>query len=116
MALIAALSRLWETLGTDPQLLNLSNEIINHTPPPPGPPVIVTPREVYFCNEIIQLMENVHLDLKLDDTFDDPDNAGWKDLFLKCSRSATFRIVWDKSCGTYGKRFHYFCRRKLNLK
>jgi hypothetical protein len=111
-----ALSRLWETLGTDPQLLNLSNEIINHTPPPPGPPSIVTPREFYFCNEIIQLMENVHLDLKLDDTWDDPDNAGWKDLFLKCSRSATFRIVWEKSCDTYGKRFHYFCRRKLNLK
>lgn len=111
-----ALSGLWETLGTDPHLLNLSNEIINHTPPPPGPPVVVTPREFYFCNEIIQLMENVHLDLKLDDTWDDPDNAGWKDLFLKCSRSATFRIVWEKSYGTYGKRFHYFCRRKLNLK
>ena len=60
-------------------------------------------------------MENVHLDLKLDDTWDDPDNAGWKDLFLKCSRSATFRIVWEKSSSTYGKRFHYFCRRKLNL-
>ena len=111
-----ALSRLWETLGTDLDLRGLSNEIINHTPPPPGPPVVVTPREFYFCNEIIQLMENVHLDLKLDDTWDDPDNAGWKDLFLKCSRSATFRIVWEKSCDTYGKRFHYFCRRKLNLK
>ncbi len=110
-----ALSKLWDALGTDPLLLNLSNEIINHTPPPPGPPGIVTPREFYFCNEIIQLMENVHLDLKLDDTWDDPDNAGWKDLFLKCSRSATFRIVWEKSSSTYGKRFHYFCRRKLNL-
>lgn len=111
-----ALSKLWETLGTDPALLRLSNEIITHTPPPPMPPAAVTPREFYFCNEIIQLMENVHLDLKLDDTWDDPDNAGWKDLYLKCSRSATFRIVWEKSCGTYGKRFHYFCRRKLNLK
>jgi len=111
-----SLSRLWETLGKDPALQNLSNEIINHTPPPPGRPVAVSPREFYFCNEIIQLMENVHLDLHLDDTWDDPDNAGWKDLFLKCSRSATFRIVWDKSCGTYGKRFHYFCKRKLNLK
>jgi hypothetical protein len=111
-----ALSRLWETLGTDPLLLHLSNEIINHTPPPPGPPAFVTPREFYFCNELIQLMENVHLDLKLDDTWDDPDNAGWKDLFLKCSRSATFRMVWEKSYGTYGKRFHYFCKRKLNLK
>jgi hypothetical protein len=60
-------------------------------------------------------MENVHLDLKLDDTFDDPDNAGWKDLFMKCSRSATFRFVWEKSHNTYGKRFQYFCKRKLNL-
>lgn len=110
-----SLSRLWETLGKDPDLSNLSNEIINHTPPPPGRPAAVTPREFYFCNEIIQLMENVHLDLHLDDTWDDPDNAGWKDLFLKCSRSGTFRIVWDKSCSTYGKRFHYFCKRKLNL-
>ena len=110
-----SLSRLWETLGKDPDLRNLSNEIINHTPPPPGRPTAVTPREFYFCNEIIQLMENVHLDLQLDDTWDDPDNAGWKDLFLKCSRSGTFRIVWNKSCSTYGKRFHYFCKRKLNL-
>jgi hypothetical protein len=110
-----SLSRLWKELGKDPALGNLSNEIINHTPPPPGRPAAVTPREFYFCNQIIQLMENVHLDLKLDDTWDDPDNAGWKDLFLRCSRSGTFRIVWDKSCSTYGKRFHYFCRRKLNL-
>jgi hypothetical protein len=111
-----ALSKLWEKLGTDPALSRLSNEIITHTPPPPVPALAVTSREFYFCNEIIQLMENVHLDLKLDDTWDDPDNAGWKDLFLKCSRSSTFRIVWEKSRGTYGKRFHYFCRRKLNLK
>jgi len=110
-----ALSALWETLGKDPDLLRLSNEIINHTPPKPGPPVKVAPREFYFCNEIIQLMENVHLDLKLDDTFDDPDNAGWKDLFLKCSRSATFQSVWEKSRNTYGKRFQYFCKRRLNL-
>jgi hypothetical protein len=109
------LIQLWETLGKDAALRNLSNEIINHTPPPPGRPTVVTPREFYFCNEIIQLMENVHLDLDLDDTWDDPDNAGWKDLFLKCSRSATFRVVWEKSNGTYGKRFHNFCRRKLNL-
>ena len=109
------LSKLWETLGKDPDLRILSNEIINHTPPPPGWPASVSPREFYFCNEIIQLMENVHLDLHLDDTWDDPDNAGWKDLFLKCSRSGTFRIVWEKSCGTYGRRFHYFCKRKLNL-
>jgi hypothetical protein len=110
-----SLSRLWDELGKDPALRTLSNEIINHTPPPPGRPVAVTPREFYFCNQIIQLMENVHLDLKLDDTWDDPDNAGWKDLFQRCSRSGTFRIVWDKSCTTYGKRFHNFCKRKLNL-
>jgi|GEM_PF-437022 len=111
----SALSKLWETLGTDPQLLNLSNQIINHTPPPPGRPLMVTPREFYFCNELIQLMENVHLDLKLDDTWDDPDNAGWKDLFLKCARSGTFRMVWEKSRSTYGKRFDNFCKRRLNL-
>jgi hypothetical protein len=110
-----SLSLLWDALGKDPDLRNLSNEIINHTPPPPGRPAAVTPREFYFCNQIIQLMENVHLDLHLDDTWDDPDNAGWKDLFLRCSRSGTFRIVWEKSSSTYGKRFHYFCRRKLNL-
>jgi hypothetical protein len=111
-----ALSRLWQTLGTDPNLLRLSNEILCHTPPRPGPPSVITAREYYFCSEILQLMEDAYLDLHLDDAWDDAGNAGWKDLFLKLSRSATFRIVWEKSCGASGRPFRYFCRRKLNLK
>ena len=69
----------------------------------------------YFCNSLIQLMESVYLDLKLDLEHDHPDNRGWMNLFKHCSWSGMFRATWAISASSYGARFQTFCHRLLGL-
>jgi Patatin-like phospholipase len=69
----------------------------------------------YFCNSLIQLMESVYLDLKLDQEHDHPDNRGWMNLFKHCSWSGMFRATWAISASSYGARFQTFCRRLLGI-
>jgi hypothetical protein len=67
------------------------------------------------CLELIQLMENVFLDLRLDDFWNHPDNRGWMMLFTRFARSPKFREVWNANRSTYGIRFEYFCSQHLGL-
>ncbi len=69
----------------------------------------------YFCNSLIQLMENVYLDLNLDHDYAHPDHRGWMNLFKHWSWSGLFRATWAISAATYGHRFQAFCRRRLDL-
>ncbi|HLJ50397.1 MAG TPA: hypothetical protein VKU01_30500 [Bryobacteraceae bacterium] len=69
----------------------------------------------YFCAQLIQIMESVYLDLKLDSDSDHPDNRGWMNLFRHWSRSGMFRVTWAVAACTYGARFQSFCRQKLLL-
>ena len=69
----------------------------------------------YICNQMIQLMENVYLDLKLEQEYDHPDTRGWMNLFKHWSWSGMFRVTWAISAGTYGLRFQSFCQRRLGL-
>ncbi|MEJ2592101.1 MAG: hypothetical protein P8178_11995 [Candidatus Thiodiazotropha sp.] len=69
----------------------------------------------YLCNNLIQLMENVYLDLHLEEEHDHPDNRGWMNLFRHWSRAGMFRVTWTICAGTYGARFQRFCRRHLSM-
>jgi len=69
----------------------------------------------YICNEMIQLMENVYLDLHLDEESDHPDNAGWMNLFNHWTWSAMFQVTWSVCASTFGVRFQAFCDKKLDL-
>ncbi len=69
----------------------------------------------YICNQVIQLMENVYLDLNLDQEYDHPDNRGWMNFFRHWSWSAMFRVTWAISAATFGARFQTFCKRRLGL-
>lgn len=69
----------------------------------------------YICNQMIQLMENVYLDLKLEEDYDHPDNRGWMNLFRHWSWSGMFRVAWAIGASTFGARFQNFCRRHLDL-
>ncbi len=69
----------------------------------------------YFCNELIQLMEDAYLDLNLEADFDHPDNRGWMNLFRHWSWSGMFCATWAISAGIYGARFQNFCGRHLDL-
>jgi hypothetical protein len=69
----------------------------------------------YFCNSLIQMMENVYLDLKLDSdhNFEHPDNRGWINLFNHWVWSGMFRVTWAITGSTYGSRFQTFCENRL---
>jgi len=69
----------------------------------------------YFCNRVIQLMEDVYLDLNLEREFDHPDNRGWVNFFRHWSWSGMFCATWAISASIYGARFQSFCERKLDL-
>ena len=69
----------------------------------------------YFCNSLIQLMENVYLDLELENDCDHPDHRGWMNLFKHWTWSGMFRVTWSISAATYGHRFQAFCRERLGL-
>ena len=69
----------------------------------------------YFCNQMIQLMEDVYLDLELEKHWAHPDNRGWMNLFRHWSWASMFRATWAMSAATYGARFQDFCRRHLDL-
>ncbi len=69
----------------------------------------------YFCNRLIELMEDVYLDLDLEAYYDHPDNRGWINLFRHWSWSAMFQASWTISACTYGIRFQRFCRHHLDL-
>jgi hypothetical protein len=65
--------------------------------------------------ELIQLMENVFLDLRLDDFWSHPDNRGWAILFMRWARSQRLREIWQETRRTFGIRFEYFCEERLGL-
>jgi len=69
----------------------------------------------YLCNQMIQLMENVYIDLNLEQQEGHPDNRGWMNLFRHWSWSGIFRITWTISASTFGARFQKFCENRLEL-
>ena len=71
--------------------------------------------EFCACLELLQLMENVFVDLRMDDYWEHPDNRGWAMLFTMWAKSPRFRESWEKSRHTFGIRFEYFCAARLGL-
>ena len=67
----------------------------------------------FFCNSLIQLMENVYLDLNLEENQSDPHNQGWMTIFRSWFGSKYFQDAWQVSASTYGRPFKEFCDREL---
>ena len=124
----AALDQMFERLRKDPDLGFLDAQIYpewrrlnaNATnPPPPQLWLPTKPAELragfYFCNSLIQLMESVYFDLRLEKEHAHPDNRGWMNLFKHWAWSGMFRATWAICASTYGARFQTFCRSNLGL-
>jgi Patatin-like phospholipase len=62
----------------------------------------------YTCQQIIQLMENVFLDLDLAHHFDHPDHRGWMTIFLQWVQDPILQQVWPQTRQAYGHRFQHF--------
>ncbi|HEY6763941.1 MAG TPA: patatin-like phospholipase family protein, partial [Candidatus Sulfotelmatobacter sp.] len=116
------LDRIWERFRETPELYfffeELMRQTISATAAPPHqtvPPTRVRNEEAIIGLELIQLMENVFLDLRLDDFWSHPDNRGWAILFMRWARSPRFRAIWKTTHRTFGIRFEYFCEARLGL-
>jgi hypothetical protein len=108
------LDNLWERLRTSTELNPLLREL-NAIEPAPTFDGRLSGEEQVACLELIQLMENVFLDLRLDDYWDHPDNRGWTVLFTMWAKSPRLRKGWEQVRDIYGIRFEYFCERRLGL-
>jgi hypothetical protein len=114
------LDRIWERFRETPVLHSFFDELMRQTlapaaAQPNNPPRAIKIEETTIALELIQLMENVYLDLRLDDFWSHPDNRGWAILFMRWARSPLFRLVWEKTRRTFGIRFEYFCAARLGL-
>ncbi|MEJ2399307.1 MAG: hypothetical protein P8Z67_14035, partial [Gammaproteobacteria bacterium] len=69
----------------------------------------------YFCKELIQFMQTVFHDRRLDTENSAPSNRGWMNLFRRWALSRMFRFTWAATAGTYSARFQSFCEFYLSL-
>ena len=106
------LMRLWADLGSRTDLNFLDQQLAAQWPAQPTPEFRTG---FYVGSQMLQLMENVYLDLRFEETWDHPDNRGWKELFLVWARAEVVKKTWELAGATYGLRFRYFCERELKL-
>lgn len=106
------LDTLLERLRQTPSLAPFFRELTATAPPAAADP---SAEEFAITLQLLQLMEDVFMDLRLDDLWDHPDNRGWAMLFMQWAHSPRFRHVWSASNRTFGIRFEYFCDARLGL-
>ena len=75
---------------------------------------LIAPDLPYTYAEVIYACRH-EMALRLEDTWDHPDNRGWQELFKTWARAEVVREAWELSRETYGIRFRHFCERKLGL-
>lgn len=116
------LNEMWETFRGSPVLHSFLDELMAITPPvayraPANEPISRHQSSEELCVglELLQLMEDVFMDLRLDDFWEHPDNRGWAIMFMRWARSPRFQSIWRQTKRTYGIRFEYFCSARLGL-
>lgn len=122
------LSRLVDRLRNEPQLLFLFREIYPAWQSLGDQGVLTwrmqdmgaLPEDVFarafgLCQNMIQLMENVYLDLRMDTNYNHPDCAGWTNQFRHWSGSNFFKLTYAIAAPTFGARFNKFCENHLHL-
>jgi hypothetical protein len=117
------LDGIWERFRETPELHPFFEQLMQPAIGPTGerPRPAIRPlrnareEEKILGLELIQLMENVFLDLRLDDFWAHPDNRGWAILFMRWARSPRLREIWQETRRTFGIRFEYFCQARLGL-
>ena len=69
----------------------------------------------YVCNQMLQLMEDVYIEFKLDEHYDHIDNRGWMNLFQHWAWSGMLSATWGMTGSMSDPRFQRFCKRRLGL-
>ena len=95
-------------LAAIPELAPLYRELVSATPPPPSR---MTPEMLAFGMELLQLMQNVFTEFKLEGAFNqaNPRNSGWIQVFDKWLRSDLFyNQIWPELRNDYHALFRQF--------
>lgn len=71
--------------------------------------------ELFMTAEMLQMMEMVWFDMKLDDYYAHPLNRGWMNLFRRWTNSPTFNGYWPLLRSEFSQDFGLFCERALNM-
>ena len=109
-----ALQHKWEEFRKAEDLYAFVEELMSPRPPQQGTSIL-SPDELCMALELVQLMEDVYMDLRLDDFWEHPDNRGWAIMFMRWARSPRFQAAWAQTRRTFGIRFEYFCEARLGL-
>jgi hypothetical protein len=104
---------LMEVLRSNPRLAFLDRQLFSRSPL--AVPPIVTEQDTrdgfYFCVSLIQLLEDIWVDFKLEDEAQmrSPHVEGWMRLYgAWIKRSQMLQTTWDAVHETYGTRFQSF--------
>ena len=134
-----ALSAIWSSLRVSPEVAFLDEQMFPEWPSlmltggaagapdgePPArrdinywlPPTHEERRAgFYVCSEMLQLMEDVYLEFRLDEHYDHIDNRGWMNLFQHWAWSGMLAATFAVTGSNYDPRFQRFCLRRLDLK
>jgi hypothetical protein len=114
------LNGIWKQFRQSPELHSLVDELMNIHPPiavvsAEGGNAQQRSQELCITLELLQLMEDVFMDLRLEDFWEHPDNRGWAIMFMRWARSPRFREIYKQTRRTFGIRFEYFCDARLGL-
>lgn len=105
------LARVFESLGASEQLAKYDRSILGKWRQQGGEFAKEHDRRAfYWCNSLLQLMEDVYVDLDLHHRVEreHPENAGWMRLFEGWSVTPLFRSTWEMAGESYGSRFQRF--------
>jgi hypothetical protein len=133
-----ALTAIWNTVRSDARLRFLDGQIfpewaalmatgrpVSDLPPAPAasPTYYWLPESeddrrsgFYVCNQVLQLMEDVYIEFRLDEYHDHIDNRGWMNLFQHWTWSGMLSATWAVTAATYDPRFQRFCAERLDLR
>jgi hypothetical protein len=114
------LEHIWEQFRLSPNLHGFLDELMLIHPPVASVPrpraAVLKPSEEHAIGlQLLQLMEDVFMDLRLEDFWEHPDNRGWAIMFMRWARSPRFQDIWRQTHRTFGIRFEYFCAARLGL-
>ena len=100
--------RLLSTFRTDGQVHKLGSALF----PSAGK---VGASDRFMLLSLLQLMENVFVELKLEQEGNHPLNVGWIRLFREWAANEDLRSVWVDNRHTFSERFRLFCRYEVKL-
>ena len=110
----AALVKMLDTIRDTAELRDLGSKLFpGVTVPPPGD--VKATNEFYFGLAVLQLVEDIYFDFKLDrdEWLNDPRIGGWKHLFETWKAVPEVATVWASTQNAFREDFQHFWEKRI---